>query len=101
MDDQIPPEEAKHLIFLRRLVTVLTAVMIVGVVLIVLLLAIRLNAPAAPSFPEMLALPDGVTPLAVTRGPDFLLVVGQDGRTFVLDPTGSEIRQEIILAPQE
>lgn len=81
--------------------TVLTAVMIAGVVLIVVLLAIRLNAPGAPAFPEMLALPEGAVPLAVTRGPDFLLVVTEAGRAFVLDPTGSELRQEIILTPVE
>ena len=87
--------------FLRRLVTGLTTVMIAGVVLIVVLLAIRLNAPAAPAFPEVLALPDGAAPLAITRGPDFLLVVTEDGRAFVLDPTGATIRQEIILTPAE
>lgn len=81
--------------------TVLTAVMIAGVVLIAVLLAIRLNAPGTPAFPDMIALPEGTVPLAVTRGPDFLLVVTDDGRAFVLDPTGSELRQEIILTPAE
>lgn len=84
---------------MRRLVTVLTAVMIGGVVLIVVLLAIRLNTPASPAFPEMIALPEGATPLSLTRGPDFLAVVTEDGRIFILDPDGSAVRQEIAVAP--
>ena len=48
-DFELPP----GLRFLRQLVTVLTVVMIVGVVLIAALLVIRLNQPA-------LALPDQV-----------------------------------------
>ncbi|MEO1238874.1 MAG: DUF6476 family protein [Pseudomonadota bacterium] len=101
MDDQTPPEEAKNLAFLRRLVTVLTSVMIAGVVLIVVLLAIRLTAPVPAPFPDNLALPEDAVPVAITRGPDFLLVVTEDGRAFILDPAGEGIRQEIILTPAE
>ncbi|MEM9707566.1 MAG: DUF6476 family protein [Pseudomonadota bacterium] len=99
MDGQMPESEARGLRLLRRLVTVLTAVMIVGVSTIVVLLALRLNRPAPPMFPESMALPEGAVPQAVTRGEDFLIVVTEDGRILVFDPSGAELRQEITLDP--
>lgn len=101
MADQIPDAEARSLRLLRRLVTVLTAVMIGGVCLIVVLLALRLNAPAAPAFPESIALPDSANPVSLTRGPGFLAVVTEDRRIFVLDPTGREILQELMVTLPE
>ena len=101
MDDQLSEAEARRLTFLRRLVTVLTAVMIGGIVLIVALLAIRLNTPPAPAFPDELALPEGTVPTAVTRGDGFIAVVTEDSRILILDPTGSRVTQDITIRPSQ
>lgn len=93
----MPEAEARGLRLLRRLVTVLTAVMIGGIVLIVALLWMRLNAPPAPAFPETLALPEGAVPRAVTRGDGFLAVVTTDGRILILDPTGQRVLDEVTV----
>ena len=61
MDDApIPDNEARNLKFLRRLVTTLTATMILGVLAIVALLVIRLQTPAGPALPPTITLPDGI-----------------------------------------
>lgn len=75
--------------------------MIVGVTVIVVLLAIRLNAPAPPAFPESIALPDDVSAMSVTRGPDFLAVVSEEGRILIFSPDGTTLRQEITVARPE
>ena len=89
--------EIRGLRLLRHLVTVLTLVMIAGIVLIVVLLWLRLNAPPAPTFPESLALPADAVPQAVTRGEGFIAVVTTDGRIFILDPAGTEVVDEITV----
>lgn len=101
MSDQIPESEARNLRLLRRLVTTLTAVMIVGVSAIVVLLAIRLTSPPSPSFPDALALPEGTVPLAVTRAPGFIAVVTEDRRILILDPAGQEVTQSITIRTPE
>ena len=89
--------EARGLRFLRRLVTVLTLVMIAGMVVLVVLLWLRLSAPPSPAFPDSVTLPEGAVPQAVTRGEGFIAVVTTDGRIFILDPTGTEIIDEVTI----
>ncbi|MEM8690776.1 MAG: DUF6476 family protein [Pseudomonadota bacterium] len=74
-----PAQEPANLRFLRRLVTGLTAIMIMGVLTIIVLLVIRLNAtPSAVQLPDTLTLPDGTKPTAFTLGPDWLAVITDD-----------------------
>ncbi|PTX56666.1 hypothetical protein C8N43_1326 [Litoreibacter ponti] len=88
-------DEPANLKFLRRLVTTLTATMIVGLVVLIALVVIRVNdAGPAPSLPGNITLPDGTTPMAVTYGPDWYLVVTDDDRILVFDQTTSELMQE-------
>ena len=61
MDNDPQPELPANLKFLARLVTVLTAVMILGVIAIVALLVIRLQPGTAPEMPAAITLPDGTT----------------------------------------
>ena len=65
---------------LRRLVTGLTATLILGVITIVALLVIRLAAlePAAPALPPALTLPEGESARAVTLGTGWVAVVTAD-----------------------
>ncbi|MEC7258164.1 MAG: DUF6476 family protein [Pseudomonadota bacterium] len=76
------PEPA-NLRFLRRLVTVLTAVMIGGLVLITALLVIRFSTQRQV-IPETIALPDGITAEAFTMTPDWYAVVTDQGRQILI-----------------
>lgn len=81
---------------LRRLVTLLTVTLILGVITIVALLVIRLSSVGAPpALPGAIALPAGERAEAVTIGTGWVAVVTVDGagreRIRVLDrDTGAE-----------
>jgi len=99
----IPEAEARNLRFLRVLVTVLTAVMIVGLVTIVALLVIRLQTPApgAVSLPETIALPDGAAAHAFTQGRDWYAVVTDDDEILIFDRASGDLRQRIAITPAD
>ena len=96
MDDIETPFEPANLRFLRRLVTVLTIIMIGGVVTVVSLLVIRLNADPAP-LPEQVTLPDGATATAFTVGSDWFGVVTEDDQILIFDQVTGTLRQTIEL----
>ncbi|MCB1356006.1 MAG: hypothetical protein KDK53_05740 [Maritimibacter sp.] len=101
MDDETPlsDKDAALVRYLKWLVTALSVTMIAGFIVLVTVVVMRFNQAApGPAFPDSIALPAGVTAQAVTRGPDFLLVVGTEGRVFVLSPDGQELRQEFDIA---
>jgi hypothetical protein len=83
-DGPLPPD----LRFLKGLVTVLTAVMIGGVIAVVALLVIRLPG-AAITVPAALALPEGAEARAVTQMPGAWLVVTEDGRLLLFGQDGA------------
>ncbi|KPQ07635.1 MAG: Protein of unknown function (DUF2628) [Rhodobacteraceae bacterium HLUCCA12] len=88
--DATPPE----LRFLKRLVTTLAAVMIVGIAIIVALLFIRLSAPPATlDLPETIALPEGASAEAVTMTADAVIVVTGSEILFFDRATGRETRR--------
>ena len=91
------PDE-RRLRWLARLVTVLTAVMIAGVVAIVALLVTRLGQTPALPLPEEIALPEGARALSVTVGPDWYLVATQDGRLLAYDRGTGALLREIRLS---
>ncbi len=99
MNDEAPlsAPDAKGLRFLRRLVTVLTATMILGVLTIVLLLVIRLQTPRPPLFPDTIALPEGTTATAITRGEGWIGVVTDDNRILIYPPEGGTPTQDIAI----
>lgn len=73
--DAMPPEAR----FVKRLVILLTTVMIVGLVIIVGLLALRITqTPPAFALPGTITLPAGTTPEAVTLARDWVLVLAAD-----------------------
>jgi hypothetical protein len=76
---ELPPS----LRFLRQLVTVLTGVMIVGVVMIIALLVIRLNADPTPALPASITLPDGSTPVAFTQTANWYAIVTSDNKILI------------------
>lgn len=97
MDDSPPPVSPATLKFLARLVTVLTATMIIGVLVITGLLVTRLqrSGTPAPALPDQIALPDGATARAVTWGGDWYAVVTDDDRILIFDRASGEIRQTV------
>lgn len=98
---EIGPEPAS-LRFLRVLVTVLTGVMIVGMVTLVILFFTRFpggsDTPALPQLPDRIALPGDAQPQAVTTGPGWLAVVTQDGRILFFDAETGALLQEVLRA---
>lgn len=100
-----PLPEPPNLRFLRRLVTTLTAVMILGLLTIVALFVIRFSGdrtgPVLPPLPDALALPADAVPLAVTRAPDWIAVVTTDGAVLILSPDGRTLRQTLRLDPAD
>ncbi|MCC5989709.1 MAG: hypothetical protein JJT95_18730 [Pararhodobacter sp.] len=90
-----PPPELR---FLKLLVTLLTGVMIVGLVTIVALLVIRLApapAPTLPALPENIALPDGVQMQALTIARDWVVVVSDEGEVLLYDRRSGQLRQRV------
>ena len=69
--------------------TILTAVMIVGVVTICTRLVIRLNATAPPVLlsPDIFELPAGVEVTGYSQSGEQIVIVGSDGVIRVFDAT--------------
>ena len=90
---------------LRRMVLALTATLIAGVIAIVGLLVIRLQAAPTPvALPQEVRLPAGESARAVTLGSDWVAVVtvdpaGQE-RIRVLDRGSGVERAEVEIAPR-
>ncbi len=94
------PQEPANLKFLRRLVTVLTGTMIVGVVVIIGLLVMRItNPPASLPLPASITLPDGTRAAAYTQGPDWYAIVTDQDEILIYDPETGDIRQTIKIQP--
>ena len=90
------PIEPANLKFLRRLVTVLTGTMIVGVVVIIGLIVMRITSePARMALPDSITLPDGVRATAFTVGAGWYAVVSGDNEILIYDQTSGELRQTI------
>lgn len=97
VDPQLQAEPA-NLKFLRRLVTTLTATMIVGLVVLIGLVVIRLNGGAAPlALPDQITLPDGATAISFAQGPDWYAVVTDSNLILIFDRATGELRQEIAI----
>ena len=92
-----PPEPA-NLRFLRRLVTTLTATMILGLIAIFALLVIQLQT-TSPMFPEISALPAGTEVISISRTRDELVVIDQVRKIYIISLDGKTIMQKFELQP--
>lgn len=96
--------EPTNLRFLRRLVTVLTATMILGLLTIVVLFVIKFMGPvtARLTLPDEITLPAGETAQAITQGTSWIGVVtlNADGieRIHILNLDGTP-RQVVNITP--
>lgn len=100
--DQTLPPEPKNLRRLRLLVTVLTATMILGLIVIIGSIVITLSGGSdkiTVKLPETLALPDGEEAEAITAGKGWIgaVTTGPDGQQsfHILDPDTGALRQSI------
>ncbi|KIN60424.1 hypothetical protein Z945_1396 [Sulfitobacter noctilucae] len=91
MDDPIEPANLR---FLRRLVTVLTAVMICGVLVVIALLVTRLNRDA-PALPDQITLPDGAKAQAFTQGADWYAIVTSTDQILIYNRLTGALQQTI------
>jgi hypothetical protein len=95
-DDAPAPRDLR---FLKTLVTVLTATMILGLIAVFAAIVIRFPGTSAPApLPAAIALPDGVEAEAVTLGRDFIAVVAGH-EILIYDRTSGELRQRIAVTP--
>ena len=88
--------EPANLRFLRRLVTVLTATMIGGLLLIIALIVIRFNE-SPPDLPDRIVLPDGSEATAFTQGGAWFAVVTTDDRILIYDRVTGQLRKTISI----
>ncbi|MCJ8140347.1 DUF6476 family protein [Falsirhodobacter halotolerans] len=81
--------------FLKALVTILTMVLIGGLITVIWLLVTQVpKMAAAPALPAAIRLPDGVVPQAVTLGRGWTAVVTEDNRILIFGTDGA-LRQEV------
>ncbi|MFO1174452.1 MAG: DUF6476 family protein [Paracoccaceae bacterium] len=96
-DARLPPD----LVFLKRLVTVLTVTMILGLIIVIGLLVTRLGGlrtgPEA-LLPAHLSLPDGAKAQAVTLGKGWVAVVTDHDEIVILDAATGAVRQRVTLS---
>ncbi|MDH5799161.1 MAG: DUF6476 family protein [Paracoccaceae bacterium] len=99
MDDApLSQAEVKNLQFLRRLVTVLTATMILGLLTIVTLLVIRFTSPTSEiPLPEVITLPEGANALAFTQGRGWFAVVTDQDQILIFDNQGGAPSQVVAI----
>ena len=94
VEDMGSPVEPANLRFLRRLVTVLTAVMIAGVLIVIALLVTRLSRDT-PTLPTEITLPGGAEARAFTQGDDWYAVVTSDNEILIFDRLTGTLRQTV------
>ncbi|XDA96883.1 DUF6476 family protein [Sulfitobacter sp. LCG007] len=94
MEHPEPTVEPANLRFLRRLVTVLTAVMIAGVLLIIVLIVIRMS-DETPRLPDSIVLPGNARAVALTQGPGWYAVVTDGDQILIFDSLTGGLRQTV------
>ncbi|MGV6849477.1 MAG: DUF6476 family protein [Marinibacterium sp.] len=92
-----PVPEPANLRFLRRLVTVLTMVMIGGLLTVVALLVIRGLRPAPLPLPDQIDLPAGARAMSVTYAPDWILVLSDSNELYLFDRVSGRLHQTVSL----
>jgi hypothetical protein len=88
-----------NLRFLKALVTVLTATMIGGLLVIIALIVIRFSGDPV-EFPDHLQLPQGATAQAFTRGAGWLAIVTDQDQIIIYDSATGTQRQVITIDSQ-
>ena len=85
------------LIFLRRLVTVLTGTMIVGLLVIIALFVIKFSGGGGLELPDVITLPNGSSAVAFTQSPDWYAIVTTDDRILIYNRTTGALQQTVSI----
>lgn len=97
----MPPDLPPDLRFLKRLVVVLTSVMIVGLIVLLGLVVTRLGrAPVPFALPDAITLPQGTRVEAVTMASRWVIVVTGDGEVLLFDRQSGALQHSLTL-PQD
>ena len=98
MDANVDPKAMAGLTLMRRLVTSLLVVMILGFLLLIGLLVTRfptMNAKVSFDLPENIVLPAGATAQNFTRGADWVGIVTDQNEILIFDATTGALRQTV------
>jgi hypothetical protein len=101
--DQEPGDqttEPASLRFLRRLVTVLTIVMVGGVVAILFLLVMRFR-DVPPNLPEEITLPAGAKATGFSQGTQWFAVTTDQDEILIFDRVTGRLTQRIKVVPAD
>ncbi|MEM7732632.1 MAG: DUF6476 family protein [Pseudomonadota bacterium] len=94
-NSQSSPVDPGTVKYLRWLVTILTATMVLGFIVIVVLFVIRFSDAFGPELPEVITLPDGSQPLAFTQGAGWYAVVTKEDQILIYDRETGDLRQTL------
>lgn len=94
-DPQMQPVDPAVVKYLRVLVTALTATMIIGFIIIVVLFVTRFTGGADVTLPVSITLPDGTVAAAFTQGGDWYAVVTAEDVILIFDRATGQLRQTI------
>ncbi len=94
MDKHPQPVDPAVIKYLQRLVTVLTATMIIGLLVMIAFFVIRLQ-DRGPDIPDALNLPEGTKASAYTMGKGWAAVVTTDDRILIYDAKSGTLLQEV------
>jgi hypothetical protein len=92
-------DEPANLRFLRRLVTLLTATMIFGLLAIFVVLVMRFSLEPSVPLPEIITLPSGATASAFTQGPNWYAVVTVENQILIFDRFTGDLHQTLQIRP--
>jgi hypothetical protein len=98
LDANVDPKAMAGLTLMRRLVTSLLVVMILGFLLLIGLLVTRfptMSTPIGFDLPENITLPDGAQAQNFTRGVDWIAIVTTDNEILIFDAASGDLRQTI------
>ncbi len=93
-------QDPLNLRILRRLVTVLTVVMIVGLITVVVTFVTRFPDGGELFLPDEIQLPDGETARAITVGSDWYAIVTESDQILIYGRNDGALRQTIVVSPE-
>ncbi|SEL02251.1 DUF6476 family protein [Roseovarius nanhaiticus] len=94
-DPQMQPVDPALVRYLRVLVTVLTATMIIGFIVIVALFVTRFGARTDLTLPEAITVPEGAAPVAFTQSAGWFAIVTDADEILIYDRASGELRQTL------
>tara|TARA_R110002096_G_scaffold7102_7_gene31521 strand:+ start:395 stop:700 length:306 start_codon:yes stop_codon:yes gene_type:complete len=101
MDDPSEfPAEPTNLKLLRRLVTTLLIVMIVGFIALIVMLVMRFPSSTPTNQLTDITLPAGITATAYTKGADWFAIVDDADTIRIYNQSDNSLRQTINIAPK-